>query len=67
MKAATAPNRLITKVTDQVSVSYDRQFNLVEVAEGNKVIQACIVPDGYTLRQFSAYVIKVQQVYTGRN
>ena len=45
-------------------VSYDRQFNMVEVYEGKQVITCNIVPHKFTLNAFLDYAHKVKDVYT---
>jgi len=57
------PVRVQARINKEVTVSYDRQFNMIEVAEGGKVLLCQIVPDHYTLRSFLNYLGKIQAAY----
>ena len=67
MKLSPIPNGVSTHITPQVSVTYDRQYNMVEVFEGKRVLACNVTPRGYTLNQFVDYVNKVRRVYETTN
>ena len=58
-----AVNTIAIEAAPGVMVSYNRQFNLVEVTQGPTTHAATIVPDKYTLREFAGYVDKVKKVF----
>ena len=65
MKATpTLPGILQVQATDQITVSYDAHYNMVEVLQAGKVIRSEIAPRNYSAAAFVATVQKVRQYYS---
>ena len=63
MKAKFYPGHLTVQATETISVSYDKQFNLVEIAEEGKVIRSEVAPARYTIGFFMETVDRVKTYY----
>lgn len=64
MKAtAPLPGILQVQATDYVTVSYDAQYNMVEILEQGRVIRSEIAPKGYTAAAFVTTLQRVRQYY----
>lgn len=64
MIRTTTTNGIIRADLDTVTVTYDRQFNLVEVIRDKKVIHCEVAPRNYTVEHWFRTIQKVKDFYS---